>query len=103
MSKLNEKIKNFKNRQLEKHHQDIAERRKYLQFCITEAERIFDALTNEILNDIGSFGMAIVNVISRYDNIFIPRISGLVNEKFKTEGLEIKLFNSIGIVQIFIK
>ena len=75
MSKIKDKIKNFKNYQLEKHQQDIEERRKYLQFCESEAERIY---------------------------IFKYRIAGLVAEKFRDEGLEIKLFNFIGIVKIYI-
>lgn len=102
MSKIKDKIKNFKNYQLEKHQQDIEERRKYLQFCESEAERIYTALTDEILDDIESSGVAFVHVVGKYDNIFKYRIAGLVAEKFRDEGLEIKLFNSIGIVKIYI-
>ena len=102
MSKIKDRINNFHKHQTEKHQQDIEERRKYLEFCEIEANRIFNDLADEILDDIESSGKAFINVIGRYDNIFYCRISGLVAEKFRDEGLEIKLFNSIGIVKIYI-
>ena len=102
MSKIKDRINNFHKHQTEKHQHDIEERRKYLEFCEIEANRIFNDLADEILDDIESSGKAFINVIGRYDNIFYCRISGLVAEKFRDEGLEIKLFNSIGIVKIYI-
>ena len=102
VSKIKDRIDKFNKHQIETHQQNIAERRKYLEFCEIEAERIYDALTDEILDDIESSGKAFVNVIGRYDNIFSYRIAGLIAEKFRDEGLEIKLFNSIRIVKIYI-
>ena len=102
VSKIKDRIDKFNKHQIEMHQQDIAERRKYLEFCENEAERIYDALTDEILDDIELSGKAFVNVDGRFDNIFKCRILGLVAEKFRDEGLEIKLFNSIGIVKIYI-
>ena len=102
MSKIKDRIDKFNKHQIEMHQQNIAERRKYLEFCEIEAERIFTALTDEILDDIESSGKAFVNVDGRFDNIFKCRISGLIADKFRDEGLEIKLFNSIGIVKIYI-
>ena len=102
MTKLSDAIKKHRELTLTIHQQEIEERRKYLQFCESEAERIYDALTNEILDDIELSGKAYVHVVGRYDNIFKCRISGIIAEKFRDEGLEIKLFNSIGIVKIYI-
>lgn len=102
MSKIKDRIDKFNKHQIEMHQQNIAERRKYLEFCEIEAERIFSALTDEILDDIESSGKAYVHVDGRYDNIFKCRISGIIADKFRDEGLEIKLFNSIGIVKIYI-
>ena len=103
MTKLSDAIKKHRELTSTIHQQEIEERRKYLQFCESEAERIYDALTDEILDDIESSGKAFVNVVGRYDNIFSHRIAGLIAEKFRDEGLELQLFNSIGIVKIFIK
>ena len=103
VSKIKDRIDKFNKHQIEMHQQDIAERRKYLEFCENEAERIYDALTDEILDDIESSGKAYVNVIGRYDNIFKCRISGLIADKFRDEGLEIKLFNSIGMIKIYVE
>lgn len=102
MSKIKDRINKFKSHQAEKHQQDIEERRKYSEFCEIEANRIFNNLADEILDDIESSGKAYVNVIGRYENIFHCRILGLVAEKFRDEGFEIKLFNSIGMVKIYI-
>ena len=102
MSKIKDRIDKFNKHQIEMHQQNIAERRKYLEFCEIEAERIFTALTDEILDDIESSGKAYVHVVGKYDNIFKCRISGIIADKFRDEGLEIKLFNSIGIVKIYI-
>lgn len=103
MSKLSDAIKKHRELTASIHQQDIEERRKYLQFCESEANRIYDALADEILDDIESTGKSYVNVVGRYDNIFLHRIAGLIAEKFRNEGLELQLFNSIGIVKIFIK
>ena len=103
MTKLSDAIKKHRELTSTIHQQEIEERRKYLQFCESEAERIYDALTNEILDDIESSGKAYIHVVGRYDNIFSHRIAGLIAEKFRDEGLELQLFNSIGIVKIFIK
>ena len=103
VSKIKDRIDKFNKHQIEMHQQNIAERRKYLEFCEIEAERIFTALTDEILDDIELSGKAYVHVVGRYDNIFSHRITGLIAEKFRDEGLELQLFNSIGIVKIFIK
>ena len=102
VSKIKDRIDKFNKHQIEMHQQNIAERRKYLEFCEIEAERIFSALTDEILDDIESSGKAFVKVDGRYDNVFKCRISGIIADKFRDEGLEIKLFNSIGIVKIYI-
>ena len=103
MTKLSDAIKKHRELTESIHQQDIEERRKYLQFCESEANRIYDALADEILDDIESTGKSYVNVVGRYDNIFLHRITGLIAEKFRNEGLELQLFNSIGIVKIFIK
>ena len=103
MTKLSDAIKKHRELTASIHQQEIEERRKYLQFCESEANRIYDALTDEILDDIESSGKAYVHVVGRYDNIFSHRIAGLIAEKFRDEGLELQLFNSIGIVKIFIK
>lgn len=103
MTKLSDAIKKHRELTASIHQQDIEERRKYLQFCESEANRIYDALADEILDDIESSGKTYVNVVGRYDNIFLHRITGLIAEKFRNEGLELQLFNSIGIVKIFIK
>lgn len=103
MTKLSDAIKKHRELTASIHQQDIEERRKYLQFCESEANRIYDALADEILDDIESTGKTYVNVVGRYDNIFLHRITGLIAEKFRNEGLELQLFNSIGIVKIFIK
>ena len=102
MSKIKDRIDKFNKHQIEMHQQNIAERRKYLEFCEIEAERIFTALVDEILDDIESSGKAFVNVVGRFDNIFKCRISGLIADKFRDEGLEIKLFNSIGMIEIYV-
>ena len=86
--------------QLKSYQQDPAERQAYLDFCQKEAKHIFNSLVKETLDNIIKFGRAIVNVIGRYDNIFRYRISKLVKEMFKQEGLKIHLSNSIGIVEI---
>ena len=103
MTKLSDAIKKHRELTASIHQQDIEERRKYLQFCESEANRTYDALADEILDDIESTGKTYVNVVGRYDNIFRCRITGLIAEKFRNEGLELQLFNSIGIVKIFIK
>lgn len=103
MTKLSDAIKKHRELTASIHQQDIEERRKYLQFCESEANRIYDALADEILDDIESTGKSYVNVVGRYDNIFLHRVTGLIAEKFRNEGLELQLFNSIGIVKIFIK
>ena len=102
MSKIKDRINKFKSHQAEKHQQDIEKPRKYLEFCEIEANRIFNNLVDEILDDIESSGKAYVNVDGRYENIFKCRISGLIADKFRDEGLEIKLFNSIDIVKIYV-
>ena len=102
MTKLSDAIKKHRELVAKHHQQDIEERRKYLQFCDSEADRIFDALVDEILDDIESSGKAFVHVAGRYDNVFQYRISGLIAEKFRKENLEIRLFDSIGIVEVFI-
>lgn len=56
MTKLSDAIKKHRELTASIHQQDIEERRKYLQFCESEAERIYDALTDEILDDIESSG-----------------------------------------------
>ena len=103
MTKLSDAIKKHRELTASIHQQDIEERRKYLQFCESEANRIYDALADEILDDIESSGKTYVNVVERDDNIFLHRVTGLIAEKFRNEGLELQLFNSIGIVKIFIK
>lgn len=103
MTKLSDAIKKHRELTASIHQQDIEERRKYLQFCESEANRIYDVLADEILDDIESTGKSYVNVVGRYDNIFLHRVTGLIAEKFRNEGLELQLFNSIGIVKIFIK
>ena len=77
-----------------------SERQAYLAFCQKEAKRIFDSLLKEILDGIIRSGRAFVNVVGKYDNIFKYRISKIIKEMFKQEGLEIHLSNSIGIAEI---
>ena len=86
--------------QFNSYQQDPTERQAYLAFCQKEAKRIFDSLLKEILDDIIRSGRAFVNVVGKYDNIFKYRISKIIKEMFKQEGLEIHLSNSIGIAEI---
>ena len=80
-----------------------SDRKEYLEYCKTKALNIFNKLKIDIAEDMKDKGKAFVHVVGRYDNIFLHRIAGLIAEKFRNEGLELQLFNSIGIVKIFIK
>lgn len=102
MTKLSDAIKNHQEILKSQHQQDITARKEYLQHCETEANRIFTDLADEILNDISSFGKSFIDVRGRYDNIFKPRISGIIAERLRKENLELRLFYSIGIVEVFI-
>lgn len=90
----------LQTQQFKSYQQDPTERQAYLAYCQKEAKRIFDSLVKEILDDIVRYGKAFVNVVGKYDNIFKYRISKIIKEMFKREGLEIHLSDSIGIAEI---
>lgn len=101
-SKIAAAIEQYKKRQEELHQQHLDERSQYLEFCSKEAERIIPILTNACLDDLTSSGIAYVSAIGTIDNIFQTRISGLVADAMRSEGLELTLFRSIGIVKVSI-
>ena len=100
MSILNEKVKEFKTLHSLNNVSNKDERDEYNLYCIAEAKKIFNSLVSEIADDIGKLGKAFVNVIGKYDNIFKYRISNLIKKMFRKEGLELRLFNSIGCIEV---
>lgn len=101
-SKIAEAIEKHRNHQQELRIRQLEERQKYLEFCENESKTIIDALTEEILDDIELSGIAYINAVDKYATIFQIRISGLVADALRKEGLELALFPASRVIRVSI-
>ena len=101
-SKIANAIEKFRLHQEEKRANQLRERQKYLAFCNTEATKIFEDIVENILDDIELGGDAYLDATGKYDNIFQPRIGGIVADTLRDNGLVLALFPASRIIKVSI-
>ena len=99
-AKLASAIEKFRASQSDKRAQQLSERKAYLVFCRTEAEKIFDSLVNDIVDDLEIEGVSYINAIEKYNNIFQFRIGAIVADILRENGLELTLFPACCVIKV---
>lgn len=99
-TKIANAIEKFNKHQEEKRENRLQERQKYLTFCNTEAAKIVEDIIDDILDDIELEGDAYLDATEKYDNIFQPRIGGIIADTLRDNGLMLSLFPASRVIKV---